>query len=84
VDSERELVALKAVRDEEAILDQLRSLFINFAVSPQNRDAGVDRGEREMNRCFLDRAVCDALILRLGNRIVEECDSVLVSGPSED
>ena len=75
---EREFVALKNVRDEEAVLDQLRHPFITLAVFGQNRDAGVDPEARELNRRIYDRAVCDSILLRLGNRTLEECDRILI------
>lgn len=75
---EREFVVLKDIRDEEAILDQLRRPFINLAIFGQNREAGVDPGARELNRRIFDRAVCDSILLRLGNQTLEECDSVLI------
>ncbi|MDA7921957.1 DUF389 domain-containing protein [Verrucomicrobiales bacterium] len=75
---EREFVALKDVRDEEGILDQLRRPFINLAIFGQNREAGVDPGARELNRRIFDRAVCDSILLRLGNQMLEECESVLI------
>ncbi len=74
---EREFIALD-VRDEEAILDQLRRPFITLAIFGQNRDAGVDPGARELNRRIYDRAVCDSILLRLGNQMLDECDRVLV------
>ena len=63
---------------EEAILDELRKPYVNLAVLGQNRFATCDPEMLERNRKVFERAVCDSILLRLGTKRVEECDSILI------
>lgn len=75
---ERVIQKLDAEEKEDQILDELRKPPVNLAVLGQNRFATCDAELLERNRRIFERAVCDSILLRLGTRRVEECDSILI------
>lgn len=75
---EIDIAALDRELDEESILDEMRKPFVRLAVLGQNRDIGQGEEVLSLNRRVFERAVCDTMLIRLGERAVEECDTVLI------
>ncbi len=68
----------QSLMGEDLILDEVRKVSARILVLGQNRVKGIEENLLQLNRGIFDRAVCDAVMIRLGTRRVEECDSVLV------
>lgn len=64
--------------DLRSILDLVGKASISLLVLGQNRRGPVTEETLQLNRKIFDHAVCDAVMIRLGKRKLEECDSVLV------
>lgn len=75
---EIEISAYEGEADEEELLDFLRRPFVRMAVLGQNRCDLLGPDLLRLNRKIFDRAVCDSVLIRLGARKMEECDTVLI------
>ncbi len=64
--------------DEEEMLNYLRRPFVKMAVLGQNRAESIGLDILRLNRKIFDRAVCDSVLIRLGERQMEECETVLI------
>lgn len=75
---EIEIVEVASPVSEGAILDELRKPFVRVAVIGQNRERGVDSEFLQLNRRIFDRAVCDSILIRLGDAPLTQCESILI------
>ena len=76
--NELEIEAMGPCIDEIKLLGAFDDLSASLLVLGQNRECGTPEEEMHALRKLFDKALCDSIILRLGNRRVDESDQVLV------